>query len=76
MTSLMNFESPKPKASRKGSAEVYLVAKNLRRNRVLPEEFRPDRKPTPIVEEENNEPLPGENLPDYGEPSEYGKKKD
>ncbi len=66
----------KPKASRKGSAEVYLVAKNLRRNRVLPEEFRPDRKPTPIVEEENDKPLPGENLPDYGEPSEYGKKKD
>ncbi len=63
-------------ASRKGSAEVYVVAKNLRKDRVLPEDFRKDRKLQPIVEEENDaEPLPGENLPDYGEPVEYGKKK-
>ena len=66
----------KPLASRKGSAEVYVVAKNLRRDRVLPEGFRKDRKLQPIVEEENDaEPLPGENLPDYGEPVEYSKKK-
>jgi 23S rRNA (uridine2552-2'-O)-methyltransferase len=61
----------KPKASRKGSAEVYVVAKNLKKNRVLPEEFRPDRKTAPIVEEEEK-PMPGENLPDYGEPEDYG----
>jgi 23S rRNA (uridine2552-2'-O)-methyltransferase len=66
----------KPLASRKGSAEVYVVAKNLRKDRVLPEDFRKDRKLQPIVEEENDAgPLPGENLPDYGEPVEYGKKK-
>jgi 23S rRNA (uridine2552-2'-O)-methyltransferase len=66
----------KPLASRKGSAEVYVVAKNLRNDRELPEDFRKDRKLQPIVEEENDaEPLPGENLPDYGEPVEYGKKK-
>ncbi len=66
----------KPLASRKGSAEVYVVAKNLRKDRVLPEDFRKNRKLQPIVEEENDaEPLPGENLPDYGEPEEYGKKK-
>jgi 23S rRNA (uridine2552-2'-O)-methyltransferase len=65
----------KPLASRKGSAEVYVVAKNLRKDRVLPEDFRKDRKPQPIVDEGDAEPLPGENLPDYGEPEEYGKKK-
>ena len=66
----------KPLASRKGSAEVYVVAKNLRKDRVLPEDFREDRKLQPITEEENDaEPLPGENLPDYGEPVEYSKKK-
>jgi 23S rRNA (uridine2552-2'-O)-methyltransferase len=66
----------KPLASRKGSAEVYVVAKNLRKDRVLPEDFRKDKKPQPIVEEgEDTKPLPGENLPDYGEPEEYGKKK-
>ena len=58
----------KPLASRKGSAEVYVVAKNLRKDRVLPEDFRKDRKPQPIVDEGDAEPLPGENLPDYGEP--------
>ena len=65
----------KPLASRKGSAEVYVVAKNLRKDKVLPEDFRKDRKPQPIVDEGDAEPLPGENLPDYGEPEEYGKKK-
>ncbi|MGD0802501.1 MAG: RlmE family RNA methyltransferase [Candidatus Bathyarchaeia archaeon] len=65
----------KPLASRKGSAEVYVVAKDLRRDRVLPEEFRNDKKNLQIVEEEETESLPGENLPDYGEPEEYGKKK-
>jgi len=65
----------KPLASRKGSAEVYVVAKNLRKDRVLPEDFRKDRKPQPILDEGDAEPLPGENLPDYGEPEEYGKKK-
>jgi len=64
----------KPKASRKGSAEVYVVAKNLRVDRVLPEEFRKDQKPqTPIEEEEYKGPLPGNKLPDYGEPEEYRK---
>jgi 23S rRNA (uridine2552-2'-O)-methyltransferase len=65
----------KPLASRKGSAEVYVVAKNLRKDRVLPEDFRKDKKPQQIIEEEDAGPLPGENLPDYGEPEEYGKKK-
>ena len=31
----------KPKATRKKSAEIYLVARNLKSNRRLPEEFRP-----------------------------------
>jgi 23S rRNA (uridine2552-2'-O)-methyltransferase len=65
----------KPLASRKGSAEVYVVAKDLRKDRVLPEDFRKDKKPQQIIEEEDAGPLPGENLPDYGEPEEYGKKK-
>jgi 23S rRNA (uridine2552-2'-O)-methyltransferase len=65
----------KPKASRKGSAEVYVVAKNLRKDRSLPEEFEPDVKLSQIVEEDDTNPLPGDNLPDYGEPEEYGKKR-
>ena len=65
----------KPRASRKGSAEVYVVAKDLRKDRVLPEEFRKDRKPRLIIEEEDARPLPGDNLPDYGGPEEYEKKK-
>jgi len=67
----------KPLASRKGSAEVYVVAKNLRNDRVLPAELRGEIKTQPLSEEELEEqsPLPGENLPDYGEPEEYGKKK-
>jgi len=64
----------KPLASRKGSAEVYVVAKNLRKDRVLPESFRKDWKPPQIVEGEDMGPLPGENLPDYGDPEEYGKR--
>jgi 23S rRNA (uridine2552-2'-O)-methyltransferase len=65
----------KPKASRKGSAEVYVVAKNLKKDRVLPEDFRKDTKPPEIKEwKEDEKPLPGDNLPDYGEPEEYGKK--
>ena len=62
----------KPKASRKGSAEVYLVAKNLRVDRVLPASLTGEE---PGPREEEAKPLPGENLPDYGEPEEYGKKK-
>jgi len=65
----------KPRASRKGSAEVYVVAKDLRKDRVLPEEFKKDRKNQPIVEEGDNKPLPGDNLPDYGEPEEYDERK-
>ena len=66
----------KPLASRKGSAEVYVVAKNLRKDRVLPEDLKRRGNLSRIVEEEQEEgPLPGENLPDYGEPEEYGKKK-
>jgi len=66
----------KPMASRKGSAEVYIVAKNLRGDRVLPDEFRKDRKLEPVVvEKADTGPIPGDNLPDYGEPVEYGKKK-
>ena len=65
----------KPMASRKGSAEVYVVAKNLREDHVLPAEFRDDGKPQHMLEEEYKEPLLGDNLPDYGEPEEYGKKK-
>jgi 23S rRNA (uridine2552-2'-O)-methyltransferase len=60
----------KPKASRKGSAEVYVVAKDLRKDRVLPEDFRKDTKPPEIKEwKEDEKPLPGDNLPDYGEDS-------
>ncbi len=59
-----------------GQAEVYVAARNLRRDRVLPEDLNPEGKPQPIAEGEQEEgPLPGENLPDYGEPEEYGKKK-
>jgi 23S rRNA (uridine2552-2'-O)-methyltransferase len=64
----------KPLASRKGSAEVYVVAKNLRRDRVLPKDIGEEWEPEPVKEEDET-PLPGENLPDYGEPEEYGKKK-
>ena len=62
----------KPLASRKGSAEVYVVAKNLRKDRVLPPSLTGEEPESP---EREVGPLPGENLPDYGEPEEYGKKK-
>ncbi len=63
----------KPKASRKGSAEVYVVAKDLRKDRVLPEELRTEMKLHEGTSEEDDSPLPGENLPDYGEPREFKK---
>ena len=55
----------KPKASRKRSAEVYLVAKGIREDSRLPVEEEQEAPP------EEEKPLPGENLPDYGEPKEY-----
>jgi 23S rRNA (uridine2552-2'-O)-methyltransferase len=56
----------KPPASRKGSAEVYIVANTLKRNRKLPQEFREDRvKSEPILDEEDEGPIPGDQLPDY-----------
>jgi 23S rRNA (uridine2552-2'-O)-methyltransferase len=56
----------KPKASRKGSAEVYVVAKNLRKERVLPKESNDEEKS--LVEEKEVEgTLPGDQLPDYGD---------
>ncbi len=64
----------KPKASRKGSAEVYVVAKNLRKDRVLPKENR-NEETLPVEEKEAEGPLPGDQLPDYGEPMEYSEKK-
>jgi 23S rRNA (uridine2552-2'-O)-methyltransferase len=64
----------KPRASRKGSAEVYVVAKNLHKDRIPPKEFGTDGKLSQIIEEDDTESLPGDNLPDYGEPEEYGKK--
>jgi 23S rRNA (uridine2552-2'-O)-methyltransferase len=63
------FYIVKPKASRKGSAEVYLVAKNLMRDRVLPSEFREERPEEPRNEEEEEGPIPGDQLPDYEEVS-------
>jgi 23S rRNA (uridine2552-2'-O)-methyltransferase len=65
----------KPLASRKGSAEVYVVAKNLRKDRTIPEDLNSEGELQSFAEEQEKEPLPGENLPDYGEPEEYGKKK-
>jgi 23S rRNA (uridine2552-2'-O)-methyltransferase len=56
----------KPRATRKRSAEIYLVAKSLRRDRVLPAEFRKKRE-EPSLEEEDRGPMPGDQLPDYGE---------
>jgi 23S rRNA (uridine2552-2'-O)-methyltransferase len=67
----------KPRASRKRSAEVYLVAKSLRRDRVLPAEFREKKREEPsLEEEEDGGPMPGDQLPDYGEePRRIGLKK-
>lgn len=47
----------KPKASRKGSSERYIVAKNLKKNRKLPREFKDLDD-----EEDDLGPLIGENL--------------
>jgi 23S rRNA (uridine2552-2'-O)-methyltransferase len=49
----------KPKASRKRSAELYMVAQNLKKNR----EFQVYREP--VEEEEDEEPLPGDQLFEY-----------
>jgi 23S rRNA (uridine2552-2'-O)-methyltransferase len=55
----------KPPASRKGSAEIYIVANVLRKDRLPPQEFRKeDAQPELIVEEEEG-PLPWDQLPDY-----------
>jgi len=61
----------KPMASRKRSAEVYVVAKNLREDRILPQESRGNGVTHETAEEKKS--LPGENLPDYGGPKEYKK---
>ena len=47
----------KPAASRKQSAERYVVAHKLKKNRKLPRESRPSG-----FEEENDEPIPGDQL--------------
>ena len=47
----------KPSASRKGSAERYIVAHGLRKDRVLPKELR-----EVVEEEEDDEPIPGDQL--------------
>ena len=48
----------KPDASRKQSAERYIVAHRLRKDRVLPKEFRV----VPDEEKEEDEPIPGDQL--------------
>lgn len=54
--SVRNF---KPLASRSRSSERYIIAHNLRKDRKLPEEFRPE---VLVEEEEDNEPIPGDQL--------------
>ncbi len=49
----------KPLASRKQSSERFLVAYRLKKNRKLPEEFRPVQE---IEEEEDEGPIPGDQL--------------
>lgn len=49
----------KPMASRSKSSERYIVAHRLKKKRKLPEEFRPDFG---IEEEEDNDPIPGDQL--------------
>ena len=49
----------KPSASRKQSAERYLVAHGLRKDRVLPKELR---GVSVEKEEEDYEPIPGDQL--------------
>jgi len=67
----------KPRASKKGSAEVYLVARRLRRDRVLPAEFsEKGGEAHRDEEEEERGPIPGDQLPDYGEePKKIGRKR-
>ena len=57
-------EVEKPLASRKSSSEVYFVLNCLRKDRVLPEEFRPgyDERKKPD-EDEDLGPMPGDQLP-------------
>ena len=54
--SVRNF---KPLASRSRSSERYIIAHNLRKDRKLPSEFRPE---IIVEEEEDNEPIPGDQL--------------
>lgn len=49
----------KPLASRSRSSERYIVAHHMKKDRVLPEEFRPE---VAFEEEEDNEPIPGDQL--------------
>jgi 23S rRNA (uridine2552-2'-O)-methyltransferase len=56
----------KPKASRKSSAEIYIVAKNLKTNRVLPLEPAQQNEEI-ILDGEDEEPIPGDQLPIYEE---------
>ncbi|MBM3292237.1 RlmE family RNA methyltransferase [Candidatus Bathyarchaeota archaeon] len=52
----------KPKASRKSSAEIYLVAKNLKPKRILPSDFNKNIEEV-ILDEEDEGPIPGDQLP-------------
>ena len=52
----------KPKASRKSSAEIYLVAKNLKENRSLP---KIAIKNELLINEEEKGPIPGDQLPEF-----------
>jgi len=49
----------KPLASRSRSSERYLIAHHLKKDRKLPEEFRPE---VAFEEEEDDEPIPGDQL--------------
>ena len=49
----------KPLASRSRSSERYLIAHHLKKDRKLPEEFRPE---VAFDEEEDDEPIPGDQL--------------
>lgn len=52
----------KPKASRKSSAEIYLVAKNLKPNRILPSNLNNNVEEI-VLDEEDEGPIPGDQLP-------------
>jgi 23S rRNA (uridine2552-2'-O)-methyltransferase len=49
----------KPLASRSRSSERYIIAHHMKKDRKLPEEFRPE---VLVEEEEDNEPIPGDQL--------------